>query len=192
MDNMEEIWKDIKGYEGLYQVSNFGRVKSLDRWAEQKNRKSRFIKGVMKKQHINKSGYLTVGLCKDSKGTHYLVHRLVADAFIPNVENLSEVNHKDEVKTNNCVDNLEWCNHYYNSNYGTRTERMIPLLNTARKKSNEVLSKTVYQYSLEGDLIKIYNSTHATTKYGFSQGCVARCCRGESETYKGYIWKYEN
>lgn len=187
---MEEVWKDIKGYEGLYQVSNLGRVKSLDRYVAHKNNSIRFIESKIKNQTVNQSGYLVTHLCKNSKSSSFLVHRLVAQTFIHNPNNLPEVNHKDEVKTNNCVDNLEWCDHYYNSNYGTRTERLRPHLNKVRKKSNDVLSKTVHQYTLDGVLINTYKSTRATAKYGFCPPSVARCCRGVHKTYKGYIWKY--
>ena len=103
---MKELWKDIKNYEGIYQISNLGRVKSLH------NNKERLLK-----LHRKPDGYIQVVLCKNYKIVSRLTHRLVAEAFIPNPDNLPEVNHKDEDKTNNCVDNLEWCNSSYNKNY---------------------------------------------------------------------------
>ena len=114
---MEEVWKDIEGYEGLYEVSNFGRIKSLRT-------------GKIMKPSINR-GYLKCILQNDGKYKMYYVHRLVIQTFIPNPDNLPEVNHKDEDKTNNKVDNLEWCDHKYNTNFGTRNEK---IRNTLLKK----------------------------------------------------------
>ena len=108
---MPEVWKDIKDYEGLYQISNHGRIKSLNK-----------TKGRIRKQSIQR-GYHYIWLSKNSKGKMYIVHRLVAQHFIPNPLHLPEVNHKDENKLNNRVDNLEWCDAKYNSNYGTRNKR---------------------------------------------------------------------
>nr|DAO38314.1 MAG TPA: homing endonuclease [Caudoviricetes sp.] len=102
---MQEIWKDIEGYEGLYQVSNFGRVKSLDRYVL-RNENTLFVKGIVLSQ-LNNRGYLTVRLCNSGKYKNYFVHRLVANAFIHNDNNYSEINHIDENKHNNHVDNLE-------------------------------------------------------------------------------------
>ena len=99
-----EVWKDIKGYEGLYHISNLGRVKTVR-------------KNYIKKLYERPDGYTQVCLCKKGKVTTRRIHILVAKAFIPNPLNLPEVNHKDENKTNNCVDNLEWCNTTYNKNY---------------------------------------------------------------------------
>ena len=104
-----EIWKDIKGYEGLYIISNTGKVKELKR--------NKLLKPVLQK------GYLYIHLCKNSKDKSYLLHRLVAQHFIDNPDNLPEVNHKDEDKVNNNASNLEWCDAKYNSNYGTRNKR---------------------------------------------------------------------
>lgn len=129
---MKEIWKDIdeiKGidYTGLYQVSNLGRVKGL------KN------KHILK-QRLKNNGYCVLTLCKENKPKTYLVHRLVAEAFIPNPNNYPQVNHKDEDKTNNCVDNLEWCTKEYNMNYGTLIERMRTSL-TGKHLSEETKRK---------------------------------------------------
>ena len=110
MSNMNEDWKDIPGYEGLYAVSNNGRVMNV--------RSGRILK-----EHITKFGYKRIGIYKNGVCRMFIVHRLVAQAFLPNPDNLPEVNHKDEDKTNNSVDNLEWCDRSYNNNYGTRKER---------------------------------------------------------------------
>lgn len=113
-----EKWKDIKGYEGLYQISNLGNVKSLKKKAGKSTRSERLIK-----THFDKDGYVYATLCKNNKTHLATIHRLIAEAFIPNPNNLPQINHKDEDKTNNSIDNLEWCTCKYNINYGTRTER---------------------------------------------------------------------
>ena len=127
LEDMEgEVWKDIVGYEGLYQVSNLGRVKSLDKVISTRNGYSSFeksIKGRVLKQ-VLVMGYLKVHLVNMNKGKSIPVHRFMAMAFIANKNNYPQVNHKDEDKTNNVVDNLEWCTVSYNNNYGTRNERI--------------------------------------------------------------------
>ena len=114
---IEEIWRPIEGYEGLYEVSNLGRVRSLDRFFY------RLHKGKVLSPTKDRYGYLTVTLNYNGKSKTIKIHRLVAQAFLPNPDNLPQVNHKDEVKSNNCVDNLEWCSAKYNVNFGTRQER---------------------------------------------------------------------
>lgn len=171
---MEEIWKDIEGYEGLYQVSNMGRVRSLR-------------KNIILRQSIT-NGYEKAALYKNKKGYKYfLIHRLVANAFIPNPDNLPQVNHKDENKLNNCVDNLEWCTQEYNINYGTGIARRTQLFNT-----NGKLSKPVLQYTLEGIFIKEWKSTMDVQRnLGFEHANISRCCRGKQSYAYGYIWKYK-
>ena len=124
---MKETWKPIVGYEGLYEVSNLGRVRSLTRLSKFRNRSGkldeRVIKGRIMRPQKQRTGYLNVGLSKDGKVTLFRVHRLVAAAFIANPEGLYEVNHIDEDKTNNRADNLEWCDHKYNNNYGSKPRR---------------------------------------------------------------------
>lgn len=171
----KEIWKCIKGYEGLYQVSNFGRVRSLGRWVKGKNGSIRFYRGRILKPGTNTFGYLFVNLFKNNKQKTITIHRLVAEAFIPNTDNLPMINHKDENKQNNNVNNLEWCTSSYNNNYGTRTERC---------------SKPVVQYTLDGEFVREWKSIRECGRNGFNSGCVCMCCRGELKTYKKYIWKY--
>lgn len=124
---MQEIWKDIKGYEKLYQVSNLGRIRSLDRIILQYNGYDdgeRLYKGKILKPCIKPNGYSQVGLWKDKKVKWFIIHRLVAETFIPNPENKPQVNHKDENKQNNNIKNLEWCSCSYNINYGTRNDKV--------------------------------------------------------------------
>ena len=122
---MEEIWKPIVGYEGYYEVSNLGRVRSIDRVVVDKTGRRQFKKGTLLNYRPDRQGYYIVALSINRKYKTKCVHTLVADAFIPNPDNLPQVNHKDEVKSNNCVDNLEWCSAKYNANYGNRNKKVI-------------------------------------------------------------------
>ena len=119
----KEEWKDIEGYEGLYQVSSFGRIRSLDKTVICKNGREFFMKGRIIRTRPNNRGYIMVGLHKNKNFKLCLVHRLVAKAFIPNPDNLPQINHKNENKYYNHVSNLEWCDNWYNEHYGTRIER---------------------------------------------------------------------
>lgn len=132
---MTEIWKNIEGYEGKYQVSNLGQVKSMIGQE----------KVLHPKKHRN--GHLQIGLHKDKKRKTMYIHRLVAQAFIPNPDNLPCVNHKDENPSNNNVDNLEWCTQKYNCNYGTRVDRIMETKKQQYKK--------IYKYSFNEYSIKI-------------------------------------
>ena len=116
----EEIWRPIVGYEGLYEVSSYGRVRSLDKY----DSRNRFRKGRILTLYTEIGGYLRAHLSSNGKAKHHSVHRLVAESFIPNPDNLPEINHRDEDKTNNRVDNLEFCDRKYNINFGSRTDRM--------------------------------------------------------------------
>ena len=165
---MEEIWKDKKDYEGHYQVSNCGRVKSI-----------KFGKEIILKQNI-KGGYYSVVLSKNGILKNYLVHRLVAEAFLDNPDNLPQVNHKDECKTNNIVSNLEWCDRKYNVNYGSRN-----------KRAAEKLSKIVLQYDLNGNFTKEWKSTRECDRNGFRSQHVVDCCNGKLKKYKGFLWEYK-
>lgn len=141
---MIEEWRPVVGYEGLYEVSSYGRVKSLCKY----DSRNRFRDERILKLCADRLGYLKVGLCSNDKKKKYLVHRLVAQAFIPNPNNLPQVNHRDENPSNDNVDNLEWCDAKYNSNYGTRNDRIrtTRLRNgTSTGLSREEYSKKWYQ-----------------------------------------------
>lgn len=149
---MEEVWKDVVGYEGLYQVSNTGKIRGLDRLSSC----NQFVSGKIKEQRHDKDGYLKVTLCKDGNKKCHSVHRLVATAFIPNPNDFPVINHKDENPQNNNVDNLEWCTVKYNTNYGTCIQRRVA--KTRGKRTDDKRCKTIYQYSNEGILINTFLS----------------------------------
>ena len=166
---MEE-WKDIAGYEGLYQVSNLGRVKSL---RNNKMRKEKIFK--VKK---NTTGYLYLSLYKNNVGKNYLLHRLVAKAFLKNPKNYPCINHKDENKENNNINNLEWCTYLYNSRYGTRTERIVK-------------SRLISIYCLETD--KCYNSIkQASEELNLDSSKIVKVLKGRQKQTKGYTFRYAN
>lgn len=169
---MNEIWKNIDGYEGLYQVSNLGNVKSLN---YNKTGKERILK-----PGTDKCGYRLVGLFKNGKLKFFTIHRLVANSFLENPDHKPEVNHKDEDKTNNCVENLEWMTRKENNNYGTRTERV-----------SRSLSKLVLQFTKNGEFIRKWQSTRQIEReLGFSIGNISGCCKGKRKSAYGYIWTY--
>lgn len=179
--NKLEIWKDIKGWEGLYQISNMGRIKSLSRYryCGKLNSKPQLMDMKIMKPSI-RGGYEIVSISREGKVESFSVHRLVGKHFIPNPNNYPEINHKDEVKTNNNVNNLEWCTKAYNMKYGTLGERI-----------SKSLSKIVHQYDLDNNLVNIWSSTREVNEHGFHHSNVASCCRGERKTHKGFVWKYE-
>ena len=167
---MKEIWKDIKGYEGKYQVSNLGRVKSLNykRTGEEK---------ILKPTKTEK-GYLFVCLRRNSKAKSYRVHRLVAEHFIPNTDTNLEVNHKDENKENNCVTNLEWCTHIYNVNYGTRNQRQseTAIKNGINKGEKHGMAKKVICITT-GEIFDYVAQVEEV--YGIKEPLVSACCTGK-------------
>lgn len=175
--SMIEEWREIKDFEGLYQVSNFGRVRSLG---------NKTHSGIhFMKNYTNSLGYVVVTLSKNGKSKPYRLHRLVAEAFLPNPENLYQVNHIDENKENNRVDNLEWCTQEYNNNYGTRNER------SAKANTNGKKSKPVLQFTKSGEFIREWPSVGECERNGYNQGAVSSCCRGEKPHYKGFLWMYK-
>jgi len=179
--NLKEEWRDIKDYEGTYKVSNTGKIKSLDRYIDYSNGKTYFYKGIFLKPQKHPAGYLQVGLSLNGETNSLLIHRLVAEAFIENPNNLPEVNHKDENKKNNFINNLEWCTEIYNSNYGTKGQRI-----------SDKNSLTTYQYSLNGELITIYKSTlEAQRITGSDRVSIQQCCTNSLKTSNGFVWSYK-
>ena len=177
-----ELWKDIVGYEGLYQVSNFGRIRSLDRIIKRPKMGDFFKKSQIIKNKIYK-GYFSVQLSKQGITKNHKVHRLVAQAFIPNPNNYKEVNHKDENKENNCADNLEWCTHKYNMEYGTWVNRR------EKKINRSYCSKKILQYDLEKKYIKTWDSISMAQRE-LNINHISSCCSGKRKTAGGYIWEY--
>lgn len=176
MDN--EIWKDIVGYEGKYQVSNMGRVKSLNYKYTGKAKILRPVKN-------NRCGYLFVNLCKNGNRKNYTVHRLILMTFSP-VDNMDEldINHIDEDKTNNNLLNLEWGTHKENINHGTHNARVA-----------EKLSIPISQLSLDGKLVKAWESSQDAERGGFNSGAIIQCCKNKymrdgNNIYKSYRWMY--
>lgn len=189
---MKEKWEDIKGYEKLYQVSNLGNVKSVDRVIRYSSGQNRIFKGQMIKQQKSKNGYLYVDLFNNGK-KHHFVHRVVAEVFIDNANNLPQVNHKDENKLNNCVDNLEWCTVINNLRYGTRSARAAKHKNYSiiSKKVAQKLGKHVAQVSCSGEIIKTFPSIRqASRETGYERKSISLCCNGTYQRAYGFIWKF--
>lgn len=182
---IEEIWKDIEGYKGSYKVSNLGRIKSLDR----KDANGYRQKGKILKLKNNK-GYPIIILCKNGIPRTFRVNRLVAISFIPNPKKYPQVNHKDEIKDNNSVDNLEWCTQKYNNSYGTKIQRQVSNIDykAIGEKTRNKRGKEVFQYSLEKELIKIYPSIREVARDGFDRGALNRCFRKKVNMHKGFIF----
>lgn len=164
-ENILEVWKDVVGYDGLYQVSNMGRVKNIE------------TQQVLK--HFICNGYPRVGLSKENKHKNFYVHRLMAQAFLKNPNSHPQINHKDEVKTNNYIDNIEWCSQKYNLNYGTARQRMV----YAR-------SKPIIQKNKQGEIIKAYPSaSQAQRETGISDRNICGCLNGNRKLAGGFMWE---
>lgn len=192
----EEVWKDIEGYEGVYQVSTYGRVKSLDRYILKSDGVTSFVKGRILVLAIDKDGYTRIGLCVSNIKKYVYIHRLVAQTFILNPNNLPKINHKDMspnikegVPVNNYVENLEWCTNQYNNTYGNRLEKFSK---TMRERKHINGGRTVYQYDLDYNLIKVWNTVLSIEKeLGFCESSIRRCCYAKIKQCYGYIWSYD-
>lgn len=177
-----EIWKDIIGYEGMYQVSNLGRIKSKERIAFRGDGTPLHLKESIMTPTCNT--YLYARLRKDGKYKCLGVHRLVCQAFHPNPNNYPCVNHKDNNPLNNTSDNLEWCTHSYNNNYGTHSERLSDTM-------VEKYGVAIDVYSKYGVYIKSYCSIRDAVRDGFDRNSISQCCRGVLNSHKGLVFKYK-
>ena len=186
---LNEEFRDIKGYEGYYQVSNYGRVKRLAKieLLKSKNQYNNFCSYRVIKERIltnlYSKGYCRVTLSQRNKKKIYQVHRLVAEVFIPNPKNLPEVNHKREKeKDNNLVSNLEWCTSKQNCNYGNRN-----------KKISLKVKKKIIQLNCDFEIIKVWDSvSEASNYYKVTVSNITQCLRRRNKTACGYIWRYYN
>lgn len=168
---MNEEWKDVVGYEGLYCISSEGRVKSF----------MKYPNGKIMSLKTNKYGYVVIGFCLNNERKFYLVHRLVAQAFIDNSDNLPQVNHKDEDKSNNHYLNLEWCDAQYNNTYNDR-----------HIKYKDKISKPVY--GISNDQFNVWYYFESTQEAGrqlnICQGDISRCCNGDRKSAGNFKWFY--
>lgn len=207
---MREIWVDVKDYEGLYQVSNYGRVKSLDRFIIQKDRwgndRKRLLKGkiltlkLVKSTKRSNKGYLQVHLWKNGNGKYYCVNRLVWSAFNGEIPEGLQVNHIDENPFNNCIWNLNLMTCEENNNYGTRNERISASLR-GRKRPSEIfekISKPIEAVNEDGEIIYSFISISEADRNGFSKTAIRACCKNKywnkkgNNFYRGLIWRYAN
>jgi hypothetical protein len=187
-----EKWRDVKGYEGLYMVSNLGRVRSLDRMVVAPLGHYGIRNGVILRQKLNTSGYPFVILHYNGKPHSMTVHRLLMCAFVPNPDNKPQINHKNGIRTDNCVGNLEWCTpsenikHSY-SELGHRPNRAMK----GRFGGDNPTSKPVVQYTLNGKFIAEYGGqSEAARETGILGEYISRCCRGVQNNAGGYVWKF--
>ena len=188
---LNEEFKDIKGYEGIYQISNYGRVKNIRKYnaiSNQYYKREKILKCL-----INKGNYLKVGLIKDKIKKCCLIHRLVATHFIDNNENNKEINHIDTNKHNNRIDNLEWCSRSENMKHAFKNNLCNKQMNHLKDIINSN-KKKVLQYSLNDILIKEWESVAQIEKeLGYSHSVIGKCCLNKPHCLSayGYIWKYK-
>ena len=179
-----EVWKDAKGYETFYEVSYFGRIRSKERITDIQSychilRKPKILKGQFN------GSYYRVVISINGKFRQVLIHRIVAETFLPNPKSLTEVNHKDEDKTNNCLWNLEWCTRLYNAGYGTKGKRQ-------RVFMTQTKGRAICQYTKDGEHIASFRTImEASKSTGIHYTAIREVCvRGRQKTAGGYVWRY--
>lgn len=194
---MQEVWKDIKGFEGMYQISNLGNARGLCRTVVRSDGVEITIMGKNLTKSINNYGYVVYSLSKQHREHKLLANRLVAEAFIPNPDGKSEVNHLDEVKTNNCVWNLEWATHYENSTYGTTISRMMATTTKNREQGTYVSGRTsipIVQFDLSGNQIKVWESgaKGAGKALNIHPNDITACLKHKQKTSGKFRWAYQS
>lgn len=184
-----EVWKPVVGYEGLYEVSNLGNVRSVDSVRIIHNQYGEHLgkyKGRIRKPSKDNDGYLHVKLSCQCIQKAFMIHRLVAEAFMPNPDNLPEVNHINEDKTDNRVENLSWVSHIQNINHASRNQRVAETL-----KNRSDCSKRVAQYTLGGVLVAIYPSIMEVYRQkGYNSASISMACNNKRKSAYGYYWNY--
>lgn len=184
---MNEIWKDVVGYEGLYQVSNLGRVKSVERYRKGKRGSMTYCKERILSSRISNAGYYQTCVCKENMKKLLLTHRMIAKAFIPNEKELKCVDHINGIRTDNRVLNLRWCSHKDNLNFDLARENISKSAKASEKHRKHITSiakgccKEVVVVFQNG-IIKEYESAAATENDGFHHSNVAACCKGKQKT----------
>ena len=175
-----EVWQDIPGYEGLYQVSTYGRVKSLDHYVSNNHRNGLSLKKGRILEPQKYKGYRSICFSKDSVVRRFQIHRIVANVFIPNFNGYPIINHIDVNPSNNRVENLEWCTYSYNNNYD----------NAVSKRAVQLMKK-IAMYDKNGNLLYEYdNSKEAGKDLGVSVGAIQKACTNRNKSCKGYVFKY--
>lgn len=196
---MREEWRDVVGLEGMYQVSNYGNVRSVDRFVNNKSNTKTKIKGVVMKLQENHKGYMAIVLHKNNVPISKLVHRLVAEAFLENTNNLPQVNHIDTDKKNNRVDNLEWVSNYDNMQHAVKngcykhafTEKTKLAVQKNLNYARKARIRSVRQYDNEGNLVNEFESiADAERKTGVNNSKITMCCKHRRNHAGGYVWKY--
>lgn len=175
---MEE-WRSVKGYEGIYEVSSLGRVRAKERFVPGRRG---IVHGHIVVALKQKTGYIRICLSKDHKKTYFSVHRLVAEAFVPNPHNYPCVNHLDEDRTNNKSSNLQWCTYSQNNNYGTRRSKI--------SETHRCKGKAFMQIDCSNNIVAIYRAMIDAHELGYDRSNILKCLTGKKYTYLGYKWEY--
>lgn len=183
----EEVWRDIKDYEGLYQISSLGRVRSLDRF----DSIGRFIKGKMLSYNVDKDGYSCITLCKNGGEKKCKVHRIVAQTFIPNPDNKPCIDHINCERSDNRIENLKWCTHSENLMNPITRKKKSNICREICQGSDNPNSKKIIQFSKNGDLIRLWECMKdAADNLGTNYQNISKCCRGIRKHFRDSIFEY--